>query len=139
MNDFNFLNLFGILILTLVVNPVFAEEGSSAKPAQEKQEHSEHSKKGMDHSKHDHSDQNATAQKVGKEKLLIKVKGMVCAFCAQGIRKNFNAREEVAETNVDLDKMEVSITFKKGKSLPEAAIKELVTDAGFSFAGVVHE
>ena len=44
---------------------------------------------------------------------------MVCAFCAQGIKKNFNGRNEVKETKVDLDKMEVEVIFKKGKSLTQ--------------------
>tara|TARA_B100001248_G_scaffold261746_1_gene253995 strand:+ start:4877 stop:5245 length:369 start_codon:yes stop_codon:yes gene_type:complete len=90
-----------------------------------------------DHKKHEHKDSQASAKKVAKDKLLIKVKGMVCAFCAQGIEKNFNAREEVKNTEVDLDKMQVLVTFVKGKSLAEDVVKEIVTGAGFQFAGVV--
>ena len=61
---------------------------------------------------------------------------MLCAFCAQGIKKNFNKKSEVESTKVDLDKMEVEIKLKEGKSLSEDAIKEVVTSAGFSFEGV---
>ena len=86
--------------------------------------------------KHHHKDTQASAKKIGKDKVLIKVKGMVCAFCAQGIKKNFNAREEVKETKVDLDKMEVHIELKKNKTISEEVIKELVTSAGFSYEGM---
>lgn len=88
------------------------------------------------HKDHDHSDTKAQLQKVGKDKLVIKVKGMVCAFCAQGITKNFNKQEQVKDTKVDLDKMEVTIQLKPGKALPEKVIKDIVTDAGFSYVGL---
>ena len=88
------------------------------------------------HEGHDHKGQQATSMKIGEGKILIKVKGMVCAFCAQGIEKNFNKREEVKSTKVDLDKMEVLIELKNGKTLSEDTIKKIVTDAGFSYAGI---
>lgn len=70
--------------------------------------------------------------------MVIKVKGMVCAFCAQGVEKNFNKLDVVKSTKVDLDKMEVTLNLKdKGKGkLSEKKIKEVVTDAGFSYVGV---
>lgn len=83
--------------------------------------------------KHDHSDQTATVKRIGKKKLTVKVNGMVCAFCAQGIEKNFNQQEEVQSTKVDLDTMEVTIHLKAGKNLAEEKIKEIVTSAGFSY------
>lgn len=89
-----------------------------------------------DHKNHDHRDTKASVQKIDEDKILIKVKGMVCAFCAQGIEKNFNKRDEVKKTKVDLDKMEVSIELNKGKTLDEKVIKEIVTSAGFSFEGI---
>lgn len=67
------------------------------------------------------------------EGVLITVKGMVCAFCAQGIEKNFKAKPEVADTSVDLDKMQVKVSYKEGKSLNEEELKEIITEAGFSY------
>lgn len=86
--------------------------------------------------KHEGHDHEASIARNHKGEILIKVKGMVCAFCAQGIKKNFGKRDEVKATKVDLDKMEVKVSLKKGKSLSEKVIKSLVTDAGFSFDGV---
>lgn len=106
-------------------------------PAYAKDKHS--SSKKMDHAHHDSKkphEHGAKILKTSKEKITIKVNGMVCAFCAQGIEKNMGKREEVQSTQVDLEKMLVEIKFKKGKSLSEKIIKEIITDAGFKFVGV---
>ena len=63
----------------------------------------------------------------------VKVEGMVCAFCAQGIKKKFGKRAEVVKTRVNLDDMEVTLTFKKGKSLDEKTVKEIIESSGFKF------
>ena len=64
---------------------------------------------------------------------VIKVKGMVCSFCAQGIEKNFNAKKDIVKnTQVDLDTMSVTLTFHKGKSLPFSEIKKIIEGGGFN-------
>ena len=68
--------------------------------------------------------------------MVIKVKGMVCAFCAQGIKKNFNKKKEIKSTDVDLDKMQVTVHFEKGQTLSEKDIEKLVTDAGYKYKGI---
>lgn len=93
-----------------------------------------HGHHGKDH-KHD-KEQTASILKKDAKSMIIKVNGMVCSFCAQGITKNFNERPEVKKTEVDLDKMQVSVTFNKDKKLSKKTIKKIVTDAGFSFEGV---
>lgn len=65
------------------------------------------------------------------EELKVPVKGMVCAFCAQGIEKKFMAQEEVAKVEVSLANKFVKLTFKEGKRLPEEKIAELLKDAGY--------
>lgn len=88
---------------------------------------------------HSHKDDVASIISWEKGKITIKVKGMVCAFCAQGIEKNFTALKEVKTTKVDLDKMEVYIELNKGKSISKEVVKKTVIDAGFSFEGVKNE
>ncbi|MBC87003.1 MAG: hypothetical protein CL677_07465 [Bdellovibrionaceae bacterium] len=112
--------------------PVFAEKSESKSSHMQHAEGKEH-----DHKGHDHKDSKATSKKVAKDKLLIKVNGMVCAFCAQGIEKNFNAREEVKSTKVNLDKMEVLVTFVEGKELSESVVKSIVSGAGFQYVGPI--
>lgn len=96
-----------------------------------KKRSSDHHSKGHDHSKH-----QVSLKSKSKGKLVIRVKGMVCAFCAQGIEKNFNKQDQVKSTKVDLDKMEVTILLKPGKTLSENTLKSIVTSAGFGYAGV---
>ena len=104
--------------------------------------HKDHSN--MDHSKmkhdkndgHDHKNDVAKVVSNSDGKIKIKVKGMVCAFCAQGIEKNFGKEDAVKSTKVDLDKMEVTLELKEGKTLSEETMKKVVTGAGFSFEGI---
>ena len=65
------------------------------------------------------------------EELTVGVKGMVCAFCAQGIEKNFKAQKEVEKVDVSLEKKYVKLNFKEGQRLPNEKIKEILKDAGY--------
>lgn len=81
-------------------------------------------------------DSKPTPAKTNNQKISIKVEGMVCAFCAQGVEKSFKKKEEVLSTKVDLDKMNVEVEFKKGKSLDQKVLEKMITDAGFKFVGI---
>ncbi len=112
-----------------------AELGITEKPQMSHQGHGEH--KG--HKGHKHKEghkMKAGLEKMTPSQAVVKVQGMVCAFCAQGIEKNFKKKNEVSAVEVDLDKMQVLIKFKKGQSLTEASIKEVVTGAGFQYKGL---
>ena len=70
------------------------------------------------------------------DNITAKVQGMVCAFCASGIEKVFKKREEVESVKVDLDKMLVTITTKKGKKLDKATVEKLITDGGYTVSDI---
>ena len=70
------------------------------------------------------------------EKMEVKVKGMVCSFCTNGVEKTFKAREEVKSIKVDMDEKLVSIDFKDQKTMSDDLVKKLITDAGFNVASV---
>ncbi len=89
-------------------------------------------KKSINH-KSQHSAKN---QKNLRGKVTIKVNGMVCSFCAQGIKKNFAQYKSVKSTKVNLDKMQVTINLKPGATLSEKEIAKVIVDAGFSYKGV---
>ena len=61
----------------------------------------------------------------------VGVKGMVCAFCAQGIEKKFKAQKEVEAVKVSLEKKFVHLTFKEGQRLSKEEIAEILKDAGY--------
>jgi periplasmic mercuric ion binding protein len=61
----------------------------------------------------------------------ISVKGMVCAFCAQGIEKNFLKQPEVSKVEVSLENKYVKLKFKEGKTLAKEKIVEILKEAGY--------
>lgn len=67
----------------------------------------------------------------GAEQILVTVKGMVCTFCAQGIKKNFSRNENVKGIEVDMDKKLVSITTKEEGVLSDDEVRGIIVDAGY--------
>lgn len=65
------------------------------------------------------------------EEIKVGVKGMVCAFCAQGIEKNFKAQKEVEGIEVSLADKFVKIKFKEGQKLSQEKIAQLLKEAGY--------
>ena len=65
------------------------------------------------------------------EELKVGVKGMVCAFCAQGIEKSFKKQPEVEKIKVSLENKFIQITFKDGQRIPNEKIANILKDAGY--------
>ena len=65
------------------------------------------------------------------EEITVTVKGMVCSFCAQGIKKTFGKNERVAGVEVDLDHKIVKLNLKEGAELGDKEIEQTINDAGF--------
>ncbi|MDZ4786664.1 MAG: cation transporter [bacterium] len=65
------------------------------------------------------------------EEIKITVKGMVCSFCAQGIKKTFGKMDNIKNINVDLDKKIVTIEIDDLKPLSDEEIKNIITDSGY--------
>jgi copper chaperone CopZ len=65
------------------------------------------------------------------ETITVSVKGMVCSFCAQGIKKTFMRKEGVEKVDVDLDKKLVTIETKAGATLSDSALTESIVDSGY--------
>jgi copper chaperone CopZ len=77
-----------------------------------------------------------TSQMTFAKDISVKVSGMVCSMCAQGIQKKFSKLQEVKEIKVDLDSKVVSITTKDDLDVQDAKIKELITEAGYNVASI---
>jgi mercuric ion binding protein len=69
----------------------------------------------------------------------VSVNGMVCAFCAQGIKKKFSAQAAVENTEVDLDSKIVTVKIREGKQLSDEAISGLIKDAGYAVVKIERE
>ena len=65
------------------------------------------------------------------EDVTVTVKGMVCSFCAQGIKKTFGKMEDVKSVDVDLDKKFVKLDLKPDSKLSNDAIEASIKDAGY--------
>lgn len=72
-----------------------------------------------------------SAPAAGKE-IKVSVKGMVCAFCAQGITKKFKAEPAVAKIDVSLEKKLVTIDLKDGQDIEDKKIETLLTESGYN-------
>ncbi len=63
--------------------------------------------------------------------IVVKVDGMVCDFCAQSLKKVFSKQDSVENIGVDLDKGEVIVDLKEGKTLSDEEIEKVITFSGY--------
>jgi len=66
----------------------------------------------------------------------MKVDGLVCAFCAQGISKKLGRMEATQEVLVNLEKGVVAVALKPGQDLSDEALRGVLTEAGYSVQGI---
>lgn len=66
----------------------------------------------------------------------VKVSGMVCSMCAQGIQKKFSNEKAVKKLNVDLDSKIVKIETHDGQDISDATITKHITEAGYNVAEI---
>lgn len=70
------------------------------------------------------------------EEVMVTVKGMVCSFCAQGIKKTFGKLDSVKSVYVDLDKKIVTLQTQDSKPLSDEEIKRTINDAGYDVLSI---
>ncbi len=78
---------------------------------------------------------SATASVFAKE-IKMKVNGMTCDFCAQGIEKKFKKEAGVTGVKVDLGSKIVVVSLKEGSDISDDRLKTLITDSGYELAGI---
>ena len=61
---------------------------------------------------------------------IVSVNGMVCDFCARGIQKTFNKRDEIKKVDVDLDKGKVLLAFTSSATIDFEEIKKTIQSNG---------
>jgi copper chaperone CopZ len=66
----------------------------------------------------------------------MKVFGMVCGFCAQGIESNLRKNPAVADVQVSLEKQLVVVKTREGEDVPDAALHKAIEDAGYDLKAV---
>lgn len=66
-----------------------------------------------------------------KEVAVVKVDGMMCVHCAGRVKEALKKIENVKDVDVNLDKKEVSITYKN--SLDFEKVKIVINELGYKF------
>lgn len=61
----------------------------------------------------------------------MKVYGLVCGFCAQGIEKTLRKNPATADVVVSLENKLVAISTKEGTDIGDADLTKALTDAGY--------
>lgn len=69
----------------------------------------------------------------------VKVSGMVCSMCAQGIEKKFSKESSIKNLKVDLDQKLVTINTHEGQDVSDDVIKKLITEAGYNVAEITRK
>ena len=66
----------------------------------------------------------------------MKVHGLVCGFCAQGIEKILRENPATEGVMVSLEHKLVVVTTKQGTDIPDADLTKAITEAGYSVKGI---
>jgi copper chaperone CopZ len=66
----------------------------------------------------------------------MKVYGLVCGFCAQGIEKTLRKNPATADVVVSLENKLVAISTKDGADISDADLKKALTDSGYDVKAI---
>ncbi len=61
----------------------------------------------------------------------MKVYGLVCSFCAQGIEKTLRKNPATDDVVVSLENKLVAVATKAGQDIPDADLTKALTEAGY--------
>ncbi len=67
----------------------------------------------------------------------VGIRGMVCGFCAVGLKKTFAAQKGVSKVEVSLEKKEIVLTLEPDATLDDATITAKVKDAGYDVTRIL--
>ena len=73
------------------------------------------------------------------EILYISINGLVCDFCARSIEKLFKKKSAVKNININLEEMLVTIFLKKGKTINNQIINQIIIDSGYDVKEIRRE
>jgi periplasmic mercuric ion binding protein len=66
----------------------------------------------------------------------MKVYGLVCGFCAQGIEKTLRKNPATADVVVSLESQLVAVGTKEGADIADATLTKALADAGYTVKGI---
>jgi copper chaperone CopZ len=66
----------------------------------------------------------------------MKVYGLVCGFCAQGIEKTLRKNPATEDVVVSLEDKLVAISTRPGQDIPDAELTKALTESGYDVKGI---
>jgi len=66
----------------------------------------------------------------------MKVYGLVCGFCAQGIEKTLRKNPATADVVVSLENKLVAVATRDGQDISDADLTKALTDSGYDVKGI---
>jgi copper chaperone CopZ len=66
----------------------------------------------------------------------LKVFGLVCGFCAQGIEKTLRKKPAVEDVVVSLENKLVAVATRSGLDLSDAELRKALQDAGYTVKAI---
>jgi len=66
----------------------------------------------------------------------MRVNGLVCGFCAQGIEKTLRKNPATADVVVSLENRLVAVETKEGQDIADDVLKKALTDAGYDVKAI---
>src|SRR5689334_17762758 len=66
----------------------------------------------------------------------MKVYGLVCGFCAQGIEKTLRKNPATADVVVSLEHKLVAVATREGQDISDADLTKALTDAGYDVKAI---
>ena len=66
----------------------------------------------------------------------MKVYGLVCGFCAQGIDKTLRKNPATADVLVSLEDKLVAVTTREGQDISDADLTKALTDSGYDVKAI---
>lgn len=88
---------------------------------------------------HQHETHQHEAVTIADPDVVVHVKGLACGMCARSVTNSLKKLDAVKDIQVLLeDDQRVLLTLKDGTTVSEEALREAVTDAGFTTREVVY-
>ena len=66
----------------------------------------------------------------------MKMNGLVCGFCAQGIEKTLRKNPATADVVVSLENRLVAVSMKEGQDIPDADLRKALTASGYDVKSI---
>jgi copper chaperone CopZ len=66
----------------------------------------------------------------------MKVFGMVCGFCAQGIEANLRKNPAIVDVKVSLETKLVRVETRGTEDVPDADLRKAIADAGYDVKSI---